>query len=65
MKAIVLISGGLDSILAARLIQEQGIEVIPLNFKIPFCQREKKSSFDGFVSQSQRENLDYFRQFED
>jgi tRNA U34 2-thiouridine synthase MnmA/TrmU len=37
MKAITLISGGLDSILAARLIKEQGIDVIPLYFKIPFC----------------------------
>ena len=43
MKAIALISGGLDSLLAARLIQEQGIEVIPLYFKIPFCQGGKKN----------------------
>ncbi|HTZ11079.1 MAG TPA: tRNA 4-thiouridine(8) synthase ThiI [Candidatus Margulisiibacteriota bacterium] len=41
MKAIALISGGLDSLLAARLIQEQDIEVIPLHFKIPFCQEKK------------------------
>jgi tRNA U34 2-thiouridine synthase MnmA/TrmU len=38
MKAIALISGVLDSLLAARVIQGQGIEVIPLYFKIPFCQ---------------------------
>jgi len=44
VKAIALISGGLDSILAARIIKEQGIEVLPLNFKIPFCQREKHPS---------------------
>jgi len=44
MKAIALISGGLDSILAARMVQEQGIEVIPLHFKIPFCHRAKRSS---------------------
>jgi len=37
MKAIVLISGGLDSILAAKIIIEQGIDIIPLNFRIPFC----------------------------
>ncbi len=37
MRTIALISGGLDSVLAAKLIQQQGIEVIPLNFKIPFC----------------------------
>ncbi|MCX5703478.1 MAG: tRNA 4-thiouridine(8) synthase ThiI [Candidatus Omnitrophica bacterium] len=43
MKAIALISGGLDSLLAARLIKEQGIEVIPLNFQIPFCNNKKPS----------------------
>ncbi len=37
MKAIVLLSGGLDSTLAARLIKEQGLELIALNFKTPFC----------------------------
>jgi len=47
MKAIALISGGLDSILAARIIQEQGIEVIPLHFKIPFCHRLKNAAFAG------------------
>lgn len=39
MKAIALISGGLDSILAARLVREQHIEVVPVNFRIPFCHR--------------------------
>lgn len=37
MKAIALISGGLDSTLAARLIKEQGIEIVALNFKTLFC----------------------------
>jgi len=32
IKAIALLSGGLDSILAARLILEQGIEVEAVNF---------------------------------
>lgn len=36
MKAIALLSGGLDSMLAARLIQEQGIEVVGLAFTSPF-----------------------------
>jgi tRNA U34 2-thiouridine synthase MnmA/TrmU len=44
MRAIALISGGLDSILAARIIQEQGIDVLPLHFKIPFCQRKNQSA---------------------
>ena len=36
-KAVALISGGLDSLLAAKLIQEQGIEVEGLNFFTGFC----------------------------
>jgi len=35
-KAVALFSGGLDSILAVKLIQEQGIEVKGVNFKTPF-----------------------------
>lgn len=37
MKAISLLSGGLDSTIATKLIKEQGIDVIALNFKSPFC----------------------------
>lgn len=37
MKAIVLLSGGLDSTLAVKLMADQGIEVIALNFHGPFC----------------------------
>lgn len=37
-KAISLISGGLDSTLATKLMLEQGIEVIGLNCRSPFCQ---------------------------
>jgi hypothetical protein len=44
MKAIALISGGLDSILAAKVIQNQGIEIIPLHFKTPFSHKNKESS---------------------
>lgn len=36
MKAIGLVSGGLDSILAVKAIMEQGIEVIPVHFLMPF-----------------------------
>lgn len=36
MKAIGLISGGLDSLLATKLLQQQGVEVIGLAFKSPF-----------------------------
>ncbi|HET9886546.1 MAG TPA: 7-cyano-7-deazaguanine synthase, partial [bacterium] len=37
VKAIGLISGGLDSTLAAALIKEQGLEVEALNFSTGFC----------------------------
>jgi tRNA U34 2-thiouridine synthase MnmA/TrmU len=40
-KAIALLSGGLDSLLAIKLLQEQGIEVIGLNFSSPFFSGEK------------------------
>ncbi len=42
-KAISLISGGLDSILAAKLILEQGIEVVGLHFTSPFSSRKDKA----------------------
>ena len=37
VKAIALLSGGLDSTLAVKLIREQGIEVLAVNFVSPFC----------------------------
>jgi len=37
MKALALLSGGLDSTLATKLILEQGIEVEAINFVSPFC----------------------------
>jgi len=40
MKALALLSGGLDSSLAIRLIQNQGIEVVGLHFFIPFCRHK-------------------------
>ena len=36
-KAIVLLSGGLDSMLAIKVLQEQGIEVVAMNFYIEFA----------------------------
>ena len=36
-KAIALVSGGLDSMLAIKVIQEQGITVEGINFYTGFC----------------------------
>lgn len=45
IKALALISGGLDSLLAAKLIVDQGCEVVGLHFKIPFCKLNIKKCF--------------------
>jgi len=53
-----LISGGLDSILAARITKEQGIDVLPLNFKLPFCQRRKGAAEDAGMGAFVKKSLD-------
>lgn len=37
IKAVALISGGLDSLLAAKIVQDQGIHVAGINFFTGFC----------------------------
>jgi tRNA-specific 2-thiouridylase len=37
MKAIALLSGGLDSTLATKVIMEQGVDLVALNFVTVFC----------------------------
>ncbi len=44
IKAVALLSGGLDSTLAANLIKEQGIEIVVLNIKTSFCLCDRHSS---------------------
>jgi len=48
MKAIALFSGGLDSLLAIKLIQSQGTEVIAVAFRSPFyiASEEKKKKLE-------------------
>lgn len=41
VKALVLLSGGLDSILAAKILKEQGIEVMGISFESPFFKADK------------------------
>ncbi len=42
VKAIGLLSGGLDSTLAVKLMLDQGIDVVALNFITPFCNCTRK-----------------------
>src|SRR4030042_6757115 len=44
MKAIALLSGGLDSTLAARMVLDQGIDLEALNFMTLFCTCTNKGS---------------------
>jgi tRNA-specific 2-thiouridylase len=47
MKALALLSGGLDSILAAKVVQEAGIEVEAIHFLIPFIQTPDNPTGEG------------------
>ena len=57
-KAVGLFSGGLDSILATKLITEQGVTVVALHFRLPFSvpgrepTEEKLSKMAGLVGAS-------------
>ena len=42
IKAIGLLSGGLDSTLAVKLMLDQNIDVIVMNFYSPFCTCTRK-----------------------
>ncbi|MDI6641652.1 MAG: hypothetical protein QME68_05000, partial [Elusimicrobiota bacterium] len=44
MKSVALLSGGLDSSLAIKVIANQGINVIAINFITPFCLCDGKRS---------------------
>lgn len=51
-KALGLLSGGLDSILATRLVLEQGVEVVAVNFILPFTPAaEEKQDYAGAVAE--------------
>ncbi len=57
VKAIALISGGLDSTLALALVKRQGVEVKAVNFYTGFCitetQRRKGGRADGSVPRNE------------
>ena len=54
IKAISLLSGGLDSILAARVIMEQGIDVTGVFFSSPFWSSSEKE--DNLIKKAAEEN---------
>ena len=53
VKALGLLSGGLDSILAVELIRRQGVEVVAFNVKTPFCIPKKDGSSEAVVAAEQ------------
>jgi len=54
MKAIILLSGGLDSTLAAELMSRECLELLAVNFKTPFCLCDRHSSNLGCGSNARR-----------
>jgi len=48
MKALALLSGGLDSILATKLVLDQGIEVVALQLILPFT--AEKTDYAGAIA---------------
>ncbi len=42
-RAVALLSGGLDSILAVRMMQEQDVEVVGLNIMLPFVRKSPET----------------------
>jgi len=57
LKTIALVSGGLDSLLAAKLVKDQGIEVFALHFNIPFCSRKFTGAYG--CADSVKKTADY------
>jgi len=53
IKALGLLSGGLDSILATELIRKQGIEVTAFNVKTPFCICKKDGTSEATEAANQ------------
>jgi tRNA-specific 2-thiouridylase len=51
IKAIALISGGLDSALAVKVMLEQGIDVAGLHFALPFAGHDKNRNFTEKIAE--------------
>jgi len=57
MKALALFSGGLDSSLAIKVILEQGIDVVALNFTSSFCRCESAKQGCGSAIKAMAKHL--------
>ncbi|MHB1128129.1 MAG: hypothetical protein ACYC2T_14485 [Bacillota bacterium] len=53
MKALALYSGGLDSTVAIKVVQDAGIEVEALNFTSPFCRCQGNKGCSATVKQAE------------
>jgi tRNA U34 2-thiouridine synthase MnmA/TrmU len=57
VKAIGLISGGLDSTLAARVLAEQGVDVLGVNFSTGFCRSDHHRAMGALGKQQDPRRL--------
>lgn len=57
MKALALLSGGLDSILAIKVAQEAGVEVEAINFIIPFLQSPDRNGVGNAANAAKQLNV--------
>lgn len=58
IKAVALMSGGLDSMLAAKVMEKLGIEVLGINFYTGFCITEQRRRVDGSQSAASRKKIE-------
>jgi len=47
VRAVGLLSGGLDSTLAVKLMMDQGVDVTAFNYKSPFCQCDREGGCEA------------------
>ncbi len=57
VKAIGLVSGGLDSTLAVKVIRDQGIEVVAINFSTGFCRSDHHRAMGSFGAEQDPKRL--------
>ncbi len=53
VRAVMLLSGGLDSTLAAKMMVDQGIDLFAIHFTSPFCTCSRGAAASGCRSQAQ------------